>query len=428
MATPNYAQVKSLTQWDAFFNPTDGLFRLPSTRGADVEHLDIDLRFVGDSDGLGGEPLHLPHVCILTLRGSEYVQEDDVRMDALAEVLLAVNPVEVRWLNAEQDPAEQLSFATHLVHPAVIKAGENWSAAGTLRKLVVQGGFPCPNLTAPTPFSLTPAATPCPSPGSTRTTFGLTELKGGFASGLPALSTQKPKPIDEERLKAREERKRQADYMLKPRFGYAFGSWSVEELQWRLDGRYTPACVVTVVTHFLKALNSSFPSATRAFDNDLPSVLSFTSLPASIVSQLQSLPERLGLDAEIRGWLADVVFVSLGDERHARLWDAAGDERVNRRIKAEMLLLKNHATIVALEDLSVAHTLRVPTTRTADLSPAESFASLLPAGTETSTEDEGEAITPPAGDSPVMRPVDQVSKKSARTLYGERSMSSSMVI
>lgn len=96
------------------------------------------------------------------------------------------------------------------------------------------GGFPCPNLTAPTPFSLTPATTPAPSPGPHKTTFGA--LPGMPFSGLPALSTIKPKVADDHRFKDREERRRLADYSLKPRLDYAFGSWGVEELRWRFDG------------------------------------------------------------------------------------------------------------------------------------------------------------------------------------------------
>jgi hypothetical protein len=55
-------------------------------------------------------------------------------------------------------------------------------------------------------------------------------------SGLPALSTIKPKVADDHRFKDREERRRLADYSLKPRLDYAFGSWGVEELRWRFDG------------------------------------------------------------------------------------------------------------------------------------------------------------------------------------------------
>jgi hypothetical protein len=58
----------------------------------------------------------------------------------------------------------------------------------------------------------------------------------GGLTGLPALSTIKPKPVDEAKAKERAERKRLAEYSLKPRFQYAFGGWGVEEVKWRLDG------------------------------------------------------------------------------------------------------------------------------------------------------------------------------------------------
>lgn len=89
-----------------------------------------------------------------------------------------------------------------------------------------------PNLTPPTPFVLTPAASPCPSPGPSFGAFP------GFATGLPNLSTTKPKPKDkDDKLKvARDERKRLADYELKPRFEFAFGSWGVESVFWSFDG------------------------------------------------------------------------------------------------------------------------------------------------------------------------------------------------
>jgi hypothetical protein len=58
-------------------------------------------------------------------------------------------------------------------------------------------------------------------------------------SGLPALSTIKPKIADDHRFKEREERRRLADYSLKLTFEYAFGPWGVEELRWRFDGEST---------------------------------------------------------------------------------------------------------------------------------------------------------------------------------------------
>ncbi|WVQ72467.1 hypothetical protein IAR50_002019 [Cryptococcus sp. DSM 104548] len=461
---PTYARVASISHWNTFFSHDDGLFRLPSTQGATIEHLDIDLRYVGDDELAksghrflkSDQPVHIPKVCVLTLRGGEYVHDDDTRMDALAEVLLAINPVEVRLLNAMVDPTEQLSFATHLVHPAIIAAGDNWSAAGSLRKLVIQGGFPCPNLTAPTPFSLTPAATPCPSPGPHRTNFGLdsfSSIKGPahLSSGLPALTTTKPKRADEERLKARAERRRLADYTLKPRSEYAFGTWSVQELQWRLDGRYTPACIISIITQFLRAVNTTFPSATRRFDVDLPSVIAFTSLPVSIISELQSLPEKLDLAEEVHEWLADIGFGSVGDERHARLWSVGesveNEERNAARLKANIILAQTKAgvSVVSLEELVANKSgseggLDVPSHQSAmtgmtgsdSISPANSIASLLPPQSEgASTEDENEAVTPPSQGSPVVEPtVSQVSKKmsSMGMSDGERSLENSMVI
>lgn len=88
-----------------------------------------------------------------------------------------------------------------------------------------------PNLSAPTPFVLTPATSPCPSPGPTFGSFP------GFATGLPNLSLTKPKAkkVDDNKV-ARDERKRLADYNLKPRFEWAFGSWGVEHVAWSFDG------------------------------------------------------------------------------------------------------------------------------------------------------------------------------------------------
>ena len=97
------ARVASLTQWTRYFHPTKGAFRLPSGEGETIEHLDLDLRFVQheventkEAQGLA-QPLHLPHVCVLVLRGAEHVLDSEKMMDCLSEVLLAVNPTEVKW-------------------------------------------------------------------------------------------------------------------------------------------------------------------------------------------------------------------------------------------------------------------------------------------------------------------------------------------
>lgn len=41
--------------------------------------------------------VYLPNVAVITLRGAEHCHDHEERMDALAEVLLAIKPVEVRW-------------------------------------------------------------------------------------------------------------------------------------------------------------------------------------------------------------------------------------------------------------------------------------------------------------------------------------------
>ena len=107
---PTVARVDSLSHWTNLFHPTTGAFRLPSTSGETIEHLDIDLRFVhcdftdpsvkakdGKVTLLPTGAVHLPKVCLLTLRGAEHCQDCDEAMDALAEVLGAIHPIEVRW-------------------------------------------------------------------------------------------------------------------------------------------------------------------------------------------------------------------------------------------------------------------------------------------------------------------------------------------
>lgn len=142
-------------------------------------------------------------------------------------------------------------MSTVMVHPAIIGAGEVWRSRGALRKLVIQGefksiliepsrhstdtpgGFPVPNLTAPTPYSLTPAGTPATSPGPHS---HFTGHFPGFATGLPSLSLTKPKVVDETKLKEREERKRLAEYSLKPKWEWAFGTWGVQQVWWTFAG------------------------------------------------------------------------------------------------------------------------------------------------------------------------------------------------
>lgn len=113
-APPNVAIVNSLTDWTDFFHPVRGVFRHPSQAGESIEHLDIDLRFVQDehedanghlAPGQGGSslgrmthaPINLPHVGVLTLRGGEFVQDSDERMECLSEVLRSLKPIVVKW-------------------------------------------------------------------------------------------------------------------------------------------------------------------------------------------------------------------------------------------------------------------------------------------------------------------------------------------
>ncbi|WWC70107.1 uncharacterized protein I206_104054 [Kwoniella pini CBS 10737] len=465
----NYAKVSSIAQWLNYFHPITGIFRSSSIDGESIEHLDIDLRYVEHEYQLPkakkineaeielpiNKDINLPRVVVLTLRGGEYVQDDESRMQSLAEVLAAISPVEVHWINAATDPSDQLTFATHLVHPAIIAAGELWSKNGTLRKLIVQGGFPVPNLTAPTPFSLTPAATPCPSPGPAKASFSslamshpaspsASKFGHGLFSGLPALSTTKPKQVDDERLKARAERQRLAEYSLKPRFHYAFGTWTVDELRWRLDGRYTPACKVSIITHLLRAFGSSFPSSSRKIDIDLPNVIIFTSVPRGIVSELSGLPDKMEVDSEVREYLQDVFFIAL-EKSHcpvSRLWtqsthDTEDRFRQGRQIKAEMMLLQDSRmafNLIPLEDLIEVQkpTLNLPENHIGhqERSPAMSDTSILPGETDAPTEDErDEAITPELQASPIIDPSHVVAKESNK---GEQvvnpSLSNSLIL
>ena len=47
-------------------------------------------------------------------------------------------------LNACNDPDAQLTFATHLVHDNIIRAGQQWAMTGTLRRLLIQGELKLP--------------------------------------------------------------------------------------------------------------------------------------------------------------------------------------------------------------------------------------------------------------------------------------------
>jgi hypothetical protein len=157
-----------------------------------------------------------------------------------------------------------------MVHRAIIDIGQTWT---NLRNLVVQGtflcppqssehtdspgGYPCPNLYAPTPFAMTPGTTPLPSPKLAHATFsglqGMATVHPTFpndrpstpmqsATGLTSIAeipSHKARHMDPVRLAKRAERKRLAAYCLKPRFDYAFGSWAPERLYWSFEGEFS---------------------------------------------------------------------------------------------------------------------------------------------------------------------------------------------
>lgn len=327
---------------------------------------------------------------------------------------------------------------------------------------MVLGGFPCPNLSAPTPFFLTPAATPCGSPGTGgRTTFGSISSLSAMTT-LPSLSMMKPKSMTNnntdtsERSRARAERKRLAEYSLKPRFEFAFGTWGAETIEWRLDGesivvlveqvpnssgRYTPACIVAIVEHLLNALVKSFPSQAAKDDVDMPSLLSFAPLPAGVVESIRGLTEKLELGKDLLEFLNDCVFFSTSatGERYSRIWQGVHDgatdpndrERSARRMKAEMLLIQSGSPeIVSITDLvsnlTIDDSVHAQDTMVEPMSPNGSTSSLAPGDTEATTDDEDEATTPDMDQSLVLEV-----KPDGKQRFGEtrsRSLSDSLSV
>lgn len=54
---------------------------------------------------------------------------------------------------------------------------------------------------------------------------------------IPTIPSYRSKHTDPAKVHERADRKRLADYALKPRFEYAFGSWAPEELRWSMYGQ-----------------------------------------------------------------------------------------------------------------------------------------------------------------------------------------------
>ncbi|CAK9781163.1 hypothetical protein CC85DRAFT_299463 [Cutaneotrichosporon oleaginosum] len=276
---PKNVKITSISEWQYYFNYNYGVFRAPANQGAELERLDIDITYVEpQAPGASKEPLFLPKVAVLILRGGDMIDDDDERMDYLAEVLEAVRPLEFQWLS--DTASGGYSPTAHLVHPAVVEAGERWSEKGMLRKLVLQGGFPsstCPDTTLMNPN----------------------------------------KALD-----------------------FAFRKWSVEEIDWNLDN-YTPTACVTIVQHYLLAVNTEY---WKGSCKRVPTrALIFTSVPKEALERIRNLPTKIGLPQPAAEWLQDVLFVGYGDNV-SRIWGEHPpvDERLYARLRAELLVLQEH--------------------------------------------------------------------------------------
>ncbi|BEI85526.1 hypothetical protein CcaverHIS002_0509270 [Cutaneotrichosporon cavernicola] len=275
---PKNIKIKSISEWQYYFNYNYGVFRAPANQGAEVEDLDIDIAYVeAQTPGAAKEPLFLPKVTVLKLRGGDMIDDDDERMDYLAEVLEAVKPNEFHWLSDEAGGG--YSPTAHLVHPAVIEAGERWSEKGMLGKLVLRGGFPsstCPDTTLMNPN----------------------------------------KALD-----------------------FAFRKWSIEEICWDLDS-FTPTASVTIVQHYLQAVNTEY---WKGACKRVPTrALIFSSVPKEALERIRNLPTKIGLAEPAVEWLQDVLFVGNG-QSVSRIWGdhPPVDERLYARLRAELLVLQD---------------------------------------------------------------------------------------
>lgn len=67
-----------------------------------------------------------------------------------------------------------------------------------------------------------------------------TQLEKPTSFNTMTIPSYKSRHVDSGKVHERAERKRLADYALKPRFEYAFGSWAPEDLRWSMDGEIHP--------------------------------------------------------------------------------------------------------------------------------------------------------------------------------------------
>lgn len=263
-------------------------------------------------------------------------------------------------------------------------------------------------------------------------------------SAIPSLTLTLPTPTKGGKVRDKAERKREAEYNLKPRFEWAMGSWGAEAIEWRFDGgsdsadglvrsrlipgRYTPACILASVEHFLRSLNKSFPHACAKTEARLPSLISLAPLPASAITPIRELIDKLELQPDVVTYLVDSAFFSTTDEtRHARLFEDSvpgSDDasRQARRLKAEMLLLQIHQSeIVPLRDILG----EVPVSPQRSDSMSDSAGSLSHAEDAETEDEDGEAVTPDMTASQILPSAPTASDK---TEINEMSPSSSLVI
>lgn len=169
----------------------------------------------------------------------------------------------------------------------------------------------------------------------------------GYFSALPSLSSTKPAPaapFNEEK----KEKKRLAQYSLKPRFAYAFEAWHAQELRWSFEGNYTNPCILTAVSHLVKHIDSLIETENT---ESLPCALTLFPLSESILPSLRDLPASLDLSETTKSYLADVVFISLVDAPTTLSRIFQVDDETNtdptRRFKADMLVLASPSTEIA---------------------------------------------------------------------------------
>lgn len=131
---------------------------------------------------------------------------------------------------------------------------------------------------------------------------------------------------------------------------FAFRTWSVEEVHWQLDSMsnkpspaltpdFTPAAAVTIVQHYLQAINRAY---WQGNNNAVPTrALTFSSIPFQALDRIRALPAKLQLPKRATEWIQDVAFIGKGDSV-SRLWGEHPpvDERLLARLHAELLVLQ----------------------------------------------------------------------------------------